>query len=367
MPKKLKYGEGSISLRSRTNKDGSIRRFYQGRIYINGKQYPVYAHTQKECLEKMKQLREDLTKQTTVTEVPTYQDLNGEENPLTYAEWLDIWLIEFKKRDLRPGYFTELCREVDKVKATLGDLKLNKMKPMELLRYINSLPRSNSTVKVYDIINGSLQRAEDFEVIPRNPCRAIKRPTYDKEKRRAFELEEQQKIMQALSDRYQKVFFFLCCTGLRIGEFLALDISRIDFDRGFICVEASRDLRTGESGKTKTAAGMRKVYFSKELWEYFDIKTLGTYTYYGIKKAFTKVYAALGIEGVSATHSCRHTYASMLYAAGVSDKVIQRQCGHAEVGTTMNVYTDILLRGESLIFDYILNLKKVLSDRFQMQ
>ena len=60
------------------------------------------------------------------------------------------------------------------------------------------------------------------------------------------------------------------------------------------------------------------------------------------------------------THSCRHTYASMLYAAGVSDKVIQGQLGHASVSTTLDIYTDILLVGESPIYEYISALKKKL-------
>lgn len=357
---KFKYGDGSITLRHRKLKDGTIRRYYQGRIYIDGKQQSVYGNTVAECADKLKELRKERKK---IISLLTTRSGNAK----TFGQWLDQWLVDFKEKKLRPGYYSELCGKVDKIKVALGDLKIDKIKPIDLQHYLNSLPPQNNTVKIYDILNGSLQKAEDFEVIRRNPCKVIERPTFDGEKRRAFELSEQCGILDALPERYKSVFFFLCCTGLRIGEFLALTPQSIDFDRGCIYVRESMSARTNETGKTKTAAGERKVFFAAELFNLFDIQTLGTYTYNAIKKAFSKVYDKLGIEGISATHSCRHTYASLLYAVHVPDKVIQRQCGHADVQTTMETYTDILLKGDSPIYEYILKLKKVLAERFQIQ
>ena len=57
---KLKYGAGSISRRQRKRKDGTYRRYYQGRIYRNGKQVTVYGNTQAECLTKLKALHEEI-------------------------------------------------------------------------------------------------------------------------------------------------------------------------------------------------------------------------------------------------------------------------------------------------------------------
>jgi integrase len=215
-------------------------------------------------------------------------------------------------------------------------------------------------MKRYDIINASLQKAEDFGIIKKNPCKAVERPTFKCEKRRQFELTEQVEILNALSDNYSKVFYFLCCTGLRIGEFLALTPNDVNFTQHFILINKSMTARDGVLTATKTDAGVRKVYFNEKLFEVFDVNKLGTYTYNAIKKAFKKVFQTLGIKGVSVTHSCRHTYASMMYAVNVSDKVIQRQMGHASLTTTMDVYTDILLNGESPILDYIRLLKSTL-------
>lgn len=354
--RKLKRGAGSITLRRIKRKDGTERRFYQGRAYINGKQISVYAKTQAECLAKLKELKSDYP----IVPVNSGYKVKTEKQLRTYNEWLDEWVEQFKKGKLREDYFDEFVKKVAKVREVFGKRSINKIDSLEILRYINSLPRRNSTVKIYDIINGSLQKAEDFGIIKRNPCRAVDRPTYEEQSRRAFELAEQTAILSALGERYAKVFFFLCCTGLRIGEFLALLPGDVDFERHYIKVDSSLSLKSGKDKETKTAAGVRNVYFADELFEVFEMDALGTFTYNGIKKAFTKSYKKLGIEGVSVTHSCRHTFASMLYAVRVSDKIIQRQLGHASISTTLDVYTDILLQGTSPIYDYILKLKNTL-------
>lgn len=353
---KLKYGAGSITKRQRTLKDGTIRRYYEGRIYRDGKQISIYAKSLSECLTKLKDLKKDY---------PIVPDGTGykvaAQRPFrTYGEWLDEWLKQFKAGKLRADYYKELERRVEKIRKVFGSKAITKLNSLEILQYLNSLPRSNSTVKTYDVLNGSLQKAEDFGVIKRNPCKAIERPTYDKQSRRAYELSEQNAIMQLLNDRYSAVFYFLCCTGLRIGEFLALQADDFDMNRHMITVESSKNSNSGKTNKPKTAAGIRKVYFADTLLEKFDLNYLGTYTYNGIKKAFTKALKQLNIEGVSVTHSCRHTFASMLFAVGVNGKIIQRLMGHASITTTLDTYTDILLKGTSPIYDYILELKSTL-------
>lgn len=362
---KLKYGNGSISPRRRQLKDGTIRRYYQGRIYIDGKQRTVYGNTQAECLAKLKVLRDerDRKRAQALLQPSTATDKTGNKQPFrTFGEWLEEWAVQCKKGKHKETYSEEFRRNVDTVKAAVGHLILRKIEPLELLHYFNSLPRSNSTVKKYDIVNGSLQKAEDFGIIKHNPCKAIDKPTYEKQNRRAFELSEQCQILSALTPRYAAVFFFLCCTGLRIGEFLALSPESVNFGGHYIVVEASKDSKTGLIVKPKTSAGVRKVYFAEELFEKLDVSALGTFTYNGIKKAFNKVFKAMNLQKISVTHSCRHTFASMLYALGVSDKIIQSLCGHADISTTVNVYTDILMTGTSPVLDYIKALKSTLKN-----
>lgn len=357
---KLKYGAGSVSLRRKKRKDGTERRYYQGRIYIDGRQVSVYGNTQNECLQKLKTLYAEKQKTQTDAARRTRGLKDGVLQPTTYSDWLDEWIELFKLGKLKPDYLREFKTRVETVRAVFGNKALKDIGALDIQRYVSTLPRANSTVKIFDILNGSLQKAEDVGIIARNPCRALERPTYDKERRRAYELSEQSAMLETLGAKYGAVFFFLCCTGLRVGEFLALSPNDIDFGRHTINVRASVSLKTGHIGKTKTAAAVRKVYFVDDLFKVFDVNTLGGYSYNGIKKAFSKAISKLGFDGISATHSCRHTYASLLAGVGVPGKVIQNQLGHASITTTFDVYTDILAAGESSIYKYIESLKSTL-------
>lgn len=348
---KLKYGAGSVSLRQIKRKDGSIRRYYQGRIYIEGKQICVYGSTQAEVLSKLKKLREQ-RKKTPAKILP--------QTPKLYGEWLDKWIDLFKAGKLRADYKAEFLKRVEIIRRQFGNVRLRDLSALELQKFINSFSKTNTAVKIYDVLNGSLQKAEDVGIIPKNPCRALERPTYDKQRRRAFEVNEQAAMLEALEGKHNFAFYFLCCTGLRVGEFLALDKSDVDFEKHVIIISKSKSLKSGNNGSTKTAAGVRKVYFTDELFEYFDINLLGKFTYSGIKKAFSKALKKLNLTGVSVTHSCRHTYASMLACLGIPAKVIQAQMGHASIVTTMDVYADLLYRGNSAIYKYIEGLKSTL-------
>ena len=357
----FKYGDGSIKKCYRTNKDGTRRYFWRGRIYINRKQYSVYARTQAECAGKLKVLRSERKESFSEdSQTPLIETFNQNK---TFNEWLSLWIELCKEGKIKRTYRRELISHVETIKAALGHFRLRDLKPLNILTYIHSLPQRNLTVKLYDIINGSLQKAEDFGIIKRNPCKAIDRPTHRTAEKRSFELHEQTEILAALEGKHKRAFFFLCATGLRIGEFLALDKNCIDFKNGCINVSASMNIKSGETVSPKTKNSVRQIYFAPKLFDIFNIEELGTFTYSGIKKAFLKAYKKLGLTGISLTHSCRHTYASMMCAAGIPVKIVQMQLGHAAFSTTMDIYTSVLMNGSSPIYDYIIELKDEIKKR----
>ena len=53
-----------------------------------------------------------------------------------------------------------------------------------------------------------------------------------------------------------------------------------------------------------------------------------------------------------AVHSASHTFSSMCYRAGISDKFIQDMMGHATLAMTMDTYTHTMAQGTSPVWDY---------------
>lgn len=54
-----------------------------------------------------------------------------------------------------------------------------------------------------------------------------------------------------------------------------------------------------------------------------------------------KILTELGIKPIK-FHALRHTYATRLFEAGVPPKTVQKLMGHADIETTMNIYTHVM-------------------------
>jgi integrase len=141
--------------------------------------------------------------------------------------------------------------------------------------------------------------------------------------------------------------------GLRVGELRALRWSHVDFAAGIVRVEAAWDDVEGEQ-ETKTEAGVRTVPLEAELRRELRAHKLATgrggddlvfgrtrtdaFVRSTMRARAVKAWKAAKLEPLT-PHEGRHCCASYLAAAGVSPKDAQTILGHADVRTTMAVYT----------------------------
>lgn len=145
----------------------------------------------------------------------------------------------------------------------LGIYPLERITPEILQNYLESVEKSNTRAKQGFLINRALNKAVALGKIERNPYAAIEPLAHNTVHYRHLEFSEQEKMYEYFSkdEKYKAVFMILCCTGLRIGEFLALDLEKdVDFEEGVIRVSKSVDTRSGELRVwTKTESGRRSV------------------------------------------------------------------------------------------------------------
>ena len=59
-----------------------------------------------------------------------------------------------------------------------------------------------------------------------------------------------------------------------------------------------------------------------------------------IKTKFNAVISAAGLNSIR-FHDLRHTFATLLYMAGVDVMAARDQLGHANIGTTLSIYTHL--------------------------
>lgn len=296
-------------------------------------------------------------------------DYDAESNEL-YGDYLLRWFDTYKKpknvahtSKAMYGYITV------RIIPVLGDIPLSKLTGDKIQKFLNGIPQNNTRIKIGQIIHGSLTKAVKLRLLKHNPFDAVEVIYYKKKHYRTVTMDEQRLIMDNIKNPlYLAVFVVMVCTGLRIGEFLALDKTSVNFRSMTISVARSVDITTGEiCERTKTYAGKRSVPFIKPLSHSLSfiirhVETIGRITYNQVKMYFRKIYRKLGLSGIT-IHSFRHTFGCMCYAAGISDKTIQRLMGHASLDVTMNVYVDVLGRGDSPLGMYFIEYEKDLKNR----
>lgn len=285
------------------------------------------------------------------------------------AEWLIEWLTVYKKDKIKKSTYTEYERQIKTIIApVLGHFRLQEIRLSQVQAMLNDIPRDNTRKKVFTLLNCALQKATlpTIGYLRQNPCYGVELPKRKiKEHRRAYTLEEQNTLLSVLPERYAKAFFFLCCTGLRLGEFLALTTKDIDFENQVILINKACDKKMNIS-TPKTLSSVREVYSDKSLFDFFPLEYLGSYTHNGFHCQFVRTLKKYGIQGVC-IHSTRHTFATLCDFVGIRDKLTQAMLGHATLSMTKDTYTHLYKKGNSPILEYVENLKNTLENTIKIR
>jgi integrase len=283
------------------------------------------------------------------------------DNSTSLEEWAKLWLRN-KESTIAETTHANYEHTMRHVIPALGKFKLKDIKTVHIQTLVNDMHAkgySRSMMeKVKSVLYGMLQEAEINDMVMRNVCRGVRLPKVErKQVKDAFTLEEVQ-IIDQNADTIDNcdIISILANTGLREGEFLALRHEDIDYKESCLHVtHAATRTKTGlmKLSKPKTLESIRTIPLSVKtlaLLKRLDDNRKSEYLYSnnagGIvdAKSFYRIYkrtvAKLGIRYLP-PHCCRHTYATLLHAAGVDFKTIQTLMGHTDYALTANIYTHV--------------------------
>lgn len=364
-----------------TRSDGRIR----GAVYLgDGKYRYVYAHNQKELKKKIDEMKFQVGKGL---------DVSSQGN--TFGKWADLWLNLKKQSKLSAGR-KDICGYRRECLSALDNIPISKIKSVDI-QYI-LLEKAAEGVSEYvqtEIKNTARQifdMAIENRVIDFNPAAFVKvlePETAQKHERRALTPKEQGWIEAPSKHRGQLAAMIMLHSGLRRGELIALRWHDIDLEKGTISVNKAVSFdrgRPSEKKTTKTTAGIRTVYIPQKLIDYLREKDPGDpdalvvpsakgdiMTSSGWRRMWESYMAELNLrfgdfEGIIdpntgepyekprskfcpkkipmvippiTAHWLRHTFITNLYFAGVDVLTAMQQAGHADVQTTMNIYTHL--------------------------
>lgn len=331
----------------------------------------VYGKTQKEANQKADELRASLGKGL---------DISKERD--TFENWAELFLAAQKKK-LTDSEYKSKKRKINYFYSYFGKSKIKLIKVFEIEEAINDLAKENpstgkpSAAKTLRGYKQACSQVFDFAVKNRvvefNPVEYAELPnSAPKAERRALS-ETERKWIEELSSkqRGKRAAMIAMYCGLRRGEMTALTWNDIDFENNTITINKSYDFKNELFKFPKTAAGMRVVPMPKVLSD-FLLNEPRTSIYvccsakkemmsadgwkrliesvlvdlelaHGTskkKKKFDHIKTVFTIEPFG-WHDLRHTYATILYEAGVDVLTAQYLLGHASPETTMKIYTHL--------------------------
>lgn len=378
MASKKGNGEGTISKRP----DGS----WWGRITIgtdkNGKQKrkAFYGKTRAEVQKK-------ITTALNSINTNTYT----EPSKLTFENWLNIWFNDYAinsiKQSTRVSYETYINKHIA---PFIGKIKLQDLRANTLQGFYNDKLKggrldgtgglSPKTIKnIHNMIHKALDQAYKNGLTSQNIANAVTLPKVTKKEMRVLTLDEQTQLLKLCNNNNNGIFIVLAlATGMRLGEVLGLKWEDIDYINKLLTVKRTvnrlKNYDANISTKTAIVINTPKTETSARVIPLNDItiKYLKSFEVYQKEKflklglhlskdnfvftnslgnagepktyqeTFNKLIKQANIDGVH-FHCLRHTFATRALENGIQAKTVSEILGHANISTTLDLYSHILI------------------------
>ena len=356
----------------------------------DGKRHSVYAKTLEELREKEQAIQRDKS-----------DGIRTDAQNVTLNDVYEMWLL--LKKGLKDNTFQNYQYMYNMFAyPSIGKSKVMGIKRSDIRRFYNALADEQrlkiSTIdSIHTVLHQVLDLAVEDDYLRKNPSDNILKElkqshNFYTEKKKALTVKEQTLFTTYLKNSRQynhwlPIFTVMLETGMRVGEVTGLRWEDLDFENGVINVNHTLVYYQHGNKKCyfavntpKTKAGKRSIPMLDSVREAFlqekkhqeemDIKCevkidgytdfvfinrFGNVQHQGtLNKAIFRVMRDCNLEILEkamnekeillprfSCHTLRHTFTTRLCEAGINIKVIQDVLGHADIGTTMNIYADV--------------------------
>lgn len=232
--------------------------------------------------------------------------------------------------------------------VALHDRRIAELKTEDYQRVLSQMMAAGASrslcEKERQLFSQLCQYAINQDIIHTNYSTALVLPDASAPKTRVLSADEVQAIRSATDDarlgETARIALTLIYTGMRLNELLTARRENVHADEGYLI------------GGEKTEAGRDRVIpLHPDIMPYILQWLDGNDTPYlipskyglprdhnNVRKSFNSLMRKIGIEGVT-PHTCRHTAATKFAAAGLPPEVTKQILGHADITTTLNIYT----------------------------
>ncbi len=253
-----------------------------------------------------------------------------------------------------------------RVLPVLGDRQFSQITRGELQRFVDELVASGlapSTVSCSLLpLRAMYKRALSLDELSVNPTVGLSLPAVRGRRDKIVAPAQAAALVHALPDAHDRALWGTALyAGLRRGELLALRWEDVDIAAGQIRVERSWDISEGHAVAPKSREGRRTVPIagglrtllaahrlasSRATGHVFGTTGSGVAAIRHVTKRADDAWSAAALERIT-LHEARHTYASLMIAAGVNAKALSSYMGHANISITLDRYGHLMPGNEA--------------------
>jgi integrase len=206
----------------------------------------------------------------------------------------------------------------------------------------------NTLMPVRAIFRRALSRGE----VGVNPTTGLELPAARGRRDRVADPEEAGELVAALPPDDRAIWATALFAGLRRGELMALRWEDVDLEARRVRVARSWDPKEGVVIAPKSSAGIRSVLMVGALRTHllehrlrtgrsdglvFGADGTAPFVYTSVVVRAKRVWREAGLTPIG-LHECRHTFAALLIASGVTAKAVSTFMGHASISITFDRY-----------------------------
>lgn len=272
-----------------------------------------------------------------------------------FLQIAEQWRTAYEK-EVEYNTYHKSTSAYKRVKDYFGEMYIREITPVHVSQFYNTLAIKKFSKKTVNNTKAILSNVFKYGIIlgevSSNPTTMVAIPKNLVQTKRELPSDEDiEKVKNSIDCTFGLFPLLVMYTGCRKGEALALKYGDIDFENKRITISKSTYFEGSKAKikQPKTEAGIREiplldklaVHLPKGKKDDFIFSMDGTepYGHSTFNRHFKKYKEESGVEATP--HQLRHAYATMLYEAGIDEKLAQELLGHADISTTKNIYTHI--------------------------
>ena len=263
-----------------------------------------------------------------------------------FDEWISLYVDVNLKKSTKKSYVNLINKQI---RPRIGKYKLGSITPAIVQGLLNELFKEGKSASYITLTRVVMRAAFEYAVQPMmylksNPVIHVKTPKGSPKPKQRVIVDKE--TINKLLTKFKGTGFYLPImiayhSGLRIGEVYGLTWDDIDFETNTIHVIVTKKLMAALKEEYEIQQ-LERDLLGKDYADTWDLVNAkrggGFYSPNSFSYASRVIKKDLGIMNFD-FHSLRHTHATMLIEAGANIKDVSLRLGHANIETTLQIYT----------------------------